>query len=536
MAVVKEEFYLTRWLVLRGIGIIFLCAFWSLSFQVWGLVGSDGILPVSELLQRAYEHYDLEAFYRFPTLSWLSSSDAALMAICVIGIILSLLLIAGIATIPVLLALWLTYLSAVINGQGFMLLQWDVLLLEVGFSAAFFAPFAVWPPFDEQPIPPNGGLWILRIILFKLMLLSGVVKLTSGDMAWRNLSALSYHFHTQPLPTWLGWYTHYLPSWLLETSVAAVFVIELIVPFMIFMGRNARQWACLLLAGLQFAIIFTGNYGFFNWLTIVLCLTLLDDHFYRRFLPEFIQPKWPKTRPISPELYWRTTAIWCVAITMFFLNFYKMVPFFLQGRAIGPTAQKTMDAVRPFIEPPAVVQRTLDWLRPYRVLNSYGLFAWMTKNRFEIEIQGSNDLKEWKPYVFKWKPGDLKERPAFIGPHMPRLDWRMWFAALGDARRNGWVYRVLKRLQEGSPSVNELFKKNPFPKSPPQYIRAVLYDYRFTTPEEKDKTGRWWRRTMLRMYTRVFKKEEWKRIRFTQPKKKKKTQDEPEEKTKSKKK
>ena len=487
---------LVRWTFLRSLGIIYLIAFGSLWLQLPGLLGSGGILPARVLMERANQQVaaqgiGLNRYHLLPTLCWINSGDGFLQFQCAAGTALAVLLIAGIAPAPCLFLLWLIYLSLTTVGGVFLEFQWDNLLLETGFLAIFFAPLQLLPrrPSSETP-PSRAVLWLLRWLLFRLLFESGCVKLLSGDPSWRTLTALTFHFETQPLPTWIGWYAHQLPMWMQRSEAALVFAVELAVPLLIFTPRRPRGLACLAIAAFQLLILLTGNYGFFNLLTLALCLTLLDDAGLRRFLP-----KWPASGAGVQRLRlrWPAPAMLTLAAAVACASFVQALEIF-RVRTPGPA-------------PLIAVYR---WLLPFRSFNHYGLFSVMTRPRLEIIIEGSNDGLNWKDYEFKYKPGELNKRPAFVAPHQPRLDWQMWFAALGDYRHNPWLIDFCLRLLQGSPGVLSLLEHNPFPEAPPRYIRAVQYEYHFTDPDTLRRTGDWWRREPVGIYLPTLSlREDW---------------------------
>ena len=279
-----------RWF-LRALGVIYLIAFLSLWTQVAGLMGSDGISPVNQFLPAVRGQVGPDAYRLLPTLCWFNSSDAFLHFLCGSGVLCSLLLIFGIAPAVSLVALLVLYLSLTIAGQVFFNFQWDVLLLETGFLSIFFAPWRLWPRelllWPRSPTAPRAspisqaGLFLLKLLLFKLMLMSGVVKLSSGDDSWWSLTALDYHYWSQPLPTVFGWWADKSPEWFKHFSVAFCLVVEIIVPFFIWGPRRLRLISAGLLIFLQLVIAITGNYCFFNLLTIALCLLLIDDSVIR---------------------------------------------------------------------------------------------------------------------------------------------------------------------------------------------------------------------------------------------------------------
>jgi predicted DCC family thiol-disulfide oxidoreductase YuxK len=480
------SYVLTRWLFLRMLGVIYLIAFVSLWTQISGLVGSNGIIPVKDFLQVVREQIGVERYWLLPTLFWFNASDVFLQVLCGGGAFLSLLLLLNVAPSAVLFLLWAFYLSLAIICREFLSFQWDALLLETGFLAIFFAPLQLRPRLSTESPPSSTVLWLLRILLFKLIFSSGVVKLMSGDTTWRDLTALTYHYGTQPLPTWTSWYADQLPVWFQKASVALMFFIELVVPFLIFAPRRLRLLGCGAIVAFQLLIMATGNYCFFNLLAIALCILLLDD----RALPRRLREKLlklqigdkPSTSNINRSRRWPKLVTLPVAIIIILINAVILLRVFRLD-IDWPPISNVVRAVAPF-----------------RSINSYGLFAAMTTSRPEIIVEGSQDGDIWLPYEFKYKPGDLKERPRFVEPFQPRLDWQMWFAALSSYENNPWFINFSVRLLQGSPEVIALLKKNPFPDAPPRYIRAVVYDYKFTDFAERLKEKAWWRREFKGLY------------------------------------
>jgi hypothetical protein len=427
---------------------------------------------------------------RFPTIAWLTGAEGpTLHSLCAAGALSSLLLTLGV--IPAISAVtsWLVYLSLYKLGGAFLTFQWDILLLEAGFLAMFYAPVRAWFPWSPGwRFPPSCTVtWLLRILIFKLMFLSGVVKLTSGDPTWRNLTALTYHYETTCLPTWTGWYVHQLPAWFQKLSALGTFAVELVVPFFVFGPRQFRFAAAGAFAALNLFIAATGNYGFFNLLSVVLCVPLLDDRVFRIGVLRRLTDRLPElhgpftARPLRAQLLAAVIGLVLVALNAMILT----------------------RALRFRIDWPVRMSRLYELQQPFQLANGYGLFARMTTERPEIIIEGSRDGEIWKTYEFRWKPGDLERRPAFVQPHMPRLDWRMWFAALGSYRNNQWFLDFCRKLLLGSREVLALLENDPFPGKPPRYLRATLYDYEFTTWKERGETGAWWRRRFLRPYTPV---------------------------------
>jgi hypothetical protein len=392
-----------------------------------------------------------------------------------------------------LAGLFVFYLSLTIAGQTFLSFQWDILLLETGFLSIFAAPWRLWWTRANEPPVSRAALFLLKLLLFKLLLMSGMVKLTSGDESWWKLTALDYHYWSQPLPTVFAWYADQSPEWFKHFSVAFCLVVEIIVPFFIWTPRRLRVMAAGLLIFLQIAIAITGNYCFFNLLTIALCLWLINDA-----LVASLSRGAKETAVIDrrdrgehggralPQL-----ATYAVIIITVPINAWLI-----------------FTAFRPEAEWPRPLAMIYSRLEAFRIVNGYGLFRVMTKDREEIVIEGSADGIEWRPYEFKWKPGNIMHAPGWCAPHQPRLDWQMWFAALGTPRQNPWFIRTLICLLQGKRAVVQLLETNPFPEKPPRYVRALFYRYRFTTMAERRRNTAWWHRQELREYVPAFSLEE----------------------------
>jgi hypothetical protein len=433
-------------LFLKALGVVYLIAFVSFGVQAEGLIGSQGILPLAKYLHGMHQTLGVGAYWYAPTVFWIDASDAALRVVWIGGAALAIVLMLGFFRRACLIALLILYISISTAGQDFWSFQWDILLTEAGFLAIFA---------DDSA----GRVWLFRWLLFRLMFMSGLVKLLSGDPTWRDLTALHYHYLTQPLPTPVAWYMDQLPLWFQKASTAFVFFVELLVPFLIFAPTKPRRIAAGLLIGLQALILLTGNYTFFNLLAIALCIFLFAE-----------QPG--EARPENRTHRGVTVALMVFVLTTSGLQFLETLRMPL----------------------PAPAQGYLAWISPLRLINSYGLFAVMTTTRLEIVVEGANDGTHWLAYEFRYKPGDVRRAPPWVAPYQPRLDWQMWFAALGSAGENPWFYNFAARLMQGSAPVLGLLKYNPFPGSPPRYIRAMVYEYRFTDFAERKRTGAWWKR------------------------------------------
>jgi predicted DCC family thiol-disulfide oxidoreductase YuxK len=469
------SYRLTRAIFLRLLGAIFLMAFVSAWVQIAGLVGSGGILPVQAFIEAVKEHFGNGGFWLFPTLCWFNASDHFLQFLCGGGVVAAILVVIGLQW-PAMVACVVFYLSIAVAGQDFFLFQWDFLLVEAGFLAIFLCRLKFWKPRDLTE-PSRTVILLLRWLLFRVLFMSGVVKLSSGDLSWRHWTALQFHYMTQPLPTWVGWYFFQLPAWFQFPSCGVVFLVELILPFFIFFPRRPRMIAFWGIIAFQLLIVITGNYGFFNWLTIALCFTLPDDFFWRRLLRQRGQTS------VAAPPRWRAAVTLPLATILLIVT----VPVCIDAFGLG-------------ISWPGPQAALANRLAAFRIANGYGLFAVMTTTRMEIIVEGSDDGQNWKAYEFKWKPGDVDRRPAFTLGHMPRLDWEMWFAALSDPATNPWFMQFMDRLRTGAPEVLSLLESNPFPDHPPKFIRAMAYDYNFTNLQTKRATGAWWKRRELTTY------------------------------------
>lgn len=457
------------WIFLRVFGLIFLAAFYSFATQALALIGSKGIVPVSTLMQSVSSYYGSAGFFQLPILFWISTSDWMIQVVSWSGVAISLLLITNIFPRLCLFALYVLYLSLLYGGQVFMTFQWDMLLIETSLLALVLVRYRTL------------GVWLLRWLTFRFVFASGIVKILSGDTAWWDFTALDYHFLTQPLPTPLAWYAYYLPPIILKILTGLSLFVELVMPFLMFGPRRLRFWAGYSVLAMQVGIILTGNYNFFNFTTVLLCLSLYDDAALKAWLPERAS-RWI-TQPVvrSKPLH----------ITPYLVGVFTVVTVL---GSIGQFNQRFTGIT--ILKFNALTQA----IAPYALVNTYGPFAVMTKKRREIIVEGSNDGIEWKTYQFKYKPGALNRKPRWVIPFQPRLDWQMWFAALAPPESSPWFGNFLARLLENSPPVLALLEKNPFPDFPPVFVRALYYDYSYTTEKEYQENGNWWSRDYLGVF------------------------------------
>jgi hypothetical protein len=456
------------WVFLRGLAAIYFAAFASMAVQIEGLISENGILPIQSKLAEIARLFPDSKYIKSPTLFWLDASDQALTSACFMGMVAAVLLLLAIFTRMALILCYALYLSISVAGQDFTAFQWDVFLLEAGFLGIFLT----WGS--------EITVFLYRWLIARFMFMGGVVKLASGDPSWLNLTALNHHYQTQPLPSPLAYYAYYLPHWFNEFCVAAVFVIELIVPFFVFLPQRFRLFSAWSFIILQSSIILTGSYNFFNVLTILLCLFLFDDEDVEKRLPARLIAAIRQKQSSPGAIANAAAAFW---MCMVLLTCATHIWIYHAKRT-----------------PVAPLNYLVQVTSAFSLINNYGPFAIMTTERPEIIVEGSNDGKNWQAYQFKYKPVNLDRRLKWNIPHQPRLDWQMWFAALEKPAADSWFARFMGKLQEGSPQVLSLLAANPFPGKPPVYVRALLYRYFYTTPEQRAATGQIWQREYLRVY------------------------------------
>lgn len=583
---------LKRDLFLWCMSVIYLCAFSSLFVQIPGLYGDNGILPARNVIQKEAESFS-DLILAQPTLLRLIARlgldvTTGMDLICIGGIILSFAAMVSQRqrNAQIFFLLWVFYLSLFQVGQTFMWFQWDTLLLEIGFLTALVAPFKLFGIFKSSYPHDTINLWLIKWLLFRLMFSSGVVKLTSGCPTWWGLTALSYHFETQCIPTPLAWFFHNFPDWIQKFSVVMTFIILIPTPFLFFSPiRGHRLFAFLMQMTLQILIIATGNYNFFNLLAIASCLSLLDDTFIRDFLGKPTidndSDSWKSKLSAKKKLVVNISlGVTLLAVLLYYFEM-KIVsqPFFHVSTKIAFTKEefnKFLIAAMPIgifiagvslmftifsglwtsIRSKGFLHKVInvlgcivfaiiavlmffaslaDYTRIERnyynklhpfifklhettnllsLTSSYGLFRSMTGvgGRPEVIIEGSNSLSgPWKEYDFQYKPGNLSKALPYVAPHQPRLDWQMWFAALGSYHQNPWFLNLCYRILNNQPEVMELMGKNPFEKRAPRYLRAHLYHYHFTSTNDSSElySGTdWWVREKVSDYLPIISKEE----------------------------
>jgi lipase maturation factor 1 len=515
-----------RWIFLRALALIYFSAFYSLLFQIKGLIGPEGILPAQQYLKAVAENLGLARYWYAPSLYWISFSSSMLMTVTWIGLAASVVAFFNVWPRLSFFVCFVCFLSFIAASSVFSSYQSDGMLLEAGFISLFFAPRGWLPGWGAHDPPSRASRFLLQWEWFRIYFESGMVKLLSGDVEWRNFTAMDEYYQNGPLPTWVGWYAEHLPHWFHAATVAGTLALELALVFLMFLPRRVRLICFFIVTPWEIGVILTANYTFLNYLVLSLGFLLLDDKFLTRFVPVHFRPHEEDVRPpepsqeaesheerpvsilatsqagaASPEVepqggerpkkrrfgqigfFWWAARIWFAALMLtwiFYDTTAEMIGIPL-GRIPVPS------------EPIAA-------LDPFRIANQYGLFAVMTRGRYEIEFQGSNDGQNWIAYQFRNKPQAINEPPRIYAPYQPRFDWNLWFASLGAWRRNEMVPLTEERLLLGSPDVVSLFRGNPFPQVPPRYVRAVLWQYWFTSMEEKRKTGNWWRREYIGLY------------------------------------
>ena len=467
----SEDHQIISGLFLKLLATIYFVAFLSLAVQITGLAGPNGILPFNEFLELAFQQRGNEAYIYLPTLFWINSGDTALQLVAYTGCALSIALFLGYRKKTVLILLFILYLSLFHAGQMFLTFQWDSLLLEAGFLAIFLTAG-----------PSHLIIFLYHWLLFRLRFMSGVSKLASDDPSWANLTTLNYYFETQPLPHAGAWYFHQLPEWLLQAGVVFAFFTELIVPFFIFLPRKFRLFAASATILMQLLIIATSNHNWINILTIALCLFLLDDRLIKKVLPDFLLPNEINQKESKGKRSFILPVFAVLIITSSVTVFIK-------------TATT--------IKVPEVISQATVIIRSWGIGHDFHVFPTMQTERQELQIEGSYDGREWKAYKFKYKPGPLANKPKFIVPHQPRLDWMIWFVPGQHPAFMNWFNKFILKLKQGSPEVLALLEHNPFKQRPPKFIRVQVFQYKFTSTKEKQETGNWWKYKYLGLFPYV---------------------------------
>ena len=481
MADSASTHWLTRFLFFRLLGLVYVVAFLIVLRQWEPLLGSHGLLPAHDMFERVRESIGGGplAFLRLPTLFWLSDSDAAFRLFGWVGLAGSLVLLAGFANVPLLAGLWFLYMSYVHAGGLFYGYGWEILLLEAGFLAIFLAPLVRLHPFARGSDPPSPlVITLLRWLTFRLMLGAGLIKLR-GDPCWRDLTCLVFHYETQPNPNVLSWYLHQLPAWFHRLEVLFNHVVELVAPWFYFGPRRARLVAGVLTVVFQALLIVSGNLSFLNWLTIAVAVACFDDGLLQRLVPHGLRDRLARRVAGVEERKPRALITYALALVIAFLS---------------------LNPVLNMLSPGQVMNTSFD---PFDLVNTYGAFGSIGRERFEIVLEGTSAARpdesaEWREYEFVCKPGDPRRRPCWISPYHHRLDWQMWFAAMPGAGTEPFLVHLVAKLLEGDPGARGLLARDPFGETPPRFVRARYYRYRFTKPG--DASGAWWSRELAGEY------------------------------------
>ena len=480
----------SRWLFLRGLGLIFFSAFYSLVFQICGLIGPRGILPAQSYLAEVTAVFGARRFWFAPSVFWWSASDRALLAVCIAGMMASFLLALNFCPRGMLVICLIAFLSFISTARDFAGYQSDGMLLEAGFISLFFVPAGWRLRLGSSDPPSRASRFLLIWLMFRIYFESGIAKIVGHDPEWRNFTAMDQYYQNGPLPTWIAWYAHHLPHAFHAATTALVLALELFVIFAVFLPRRFRIALFFLITPWEIGIILTSNYAFLNYVVLLLGILLLDDKFLARVRPSIDQVRTEAESPNIVSTQLARLAAWKSRTRLFVQGFFLTWVFY--ATCVLLLSMLTRDVPLPTAPARALV--------PFRIANDFGLFGVMTRDRYEIEFQGSIDGRSWTAYPFRYKPQDVSAPPRIYAPYQPRFDWNLWFASLGSWRENTLVVQVEQRLLTAEPDVLALFAGNPFPAGPPLQVRAVLWQYWFSDWKEKRQEGHWWRRRQVGLY------------------------------------
>ena len=457
------SYWLTRFMILRLLGVVYAVAFLVAINQLIPLIGEHGLLPVGIYIKDVNLAFGSAgaSFVKLPSVFWFWHSDTALLTVAWIGFILSLVVVCGFANAPVLGVLWFLYISIVHLGQDWYGYGWEIQLTETGFLAIFLCPLLDLRPFPKRP-PPFPIIVLFRWLTFRIMLGSGMIKVR-GDKVWQNGTALYYHFETQPIPGPLSRWFHFLPRIMLKMGVWFNWLAELGAPWFVFWPRLGRHIAGIIIVLFQVVLMLSGNLAFLNWLTIIPALACFDDGFWVRLLPRrlvsFAETAAASAEPSKPMLI----TAWVVTAVVALLSIQPVINLFSSSQKMNASFD------------------------PLELVNTYGAFGSVGQERMNVIFEGTMDdttggKANWKPYVYQYLPTLPNEAPKQIAPYQPHLDWQMWFAAMSTPDQYPWTLNLVWKLLHNDPGTLGLFAANPFPGKPPRYIRAVLYRYEFAKP------------------------------------------------------
>lgn len=486
-------YWLTRFVLLRLLGAVYAVAFLVAVNQLVPLIGEHGLLPVGNFLDLVRQSYGSTGagFFKLPSLFWFWHSDAALLTVSWVGLILSLVVVAGYANAPLMAVLWALYLSIVHAGQEWYGYGWEIQLTETGFLAIFMCPLLDMRPFPKQPTP-WAIIILFRWLTWRIMVGAGMIKFR-GDKIWRNATALYYYFETQPIPGPLTRWFHFFPRLILRLGVWFNWLAELIAPFFVFWPRIGRHIAGVIIVALQVFIIISGNLSFLNWLTIVPALACFDDSFWARILPKKLSVKARAAHENAEESKPMVITAWAIA---------------------GIVGILSIQPLYNILSPNQAMNRSFE---PFELVNTYGAFGSVGLERDNVIFEGTMDdttgnKARWKPYLYKGLPVQLDKRPPQIAPYQLRLDWQMWFAGMGTAEQYPWTYNLVWKLLHHDALALSLFANDPFNGRAPRYIRANIYKYKFAKPGNPQRL--YWNRELLGAWMPVLSVNDARLIRF----------------------
>jgi hypothetical protein len=469
----SESYWLTRFAILRLLGAVYAIAFLAAAKQIVPLIGSNGLLPLNLFLARVQSGLgsSFAGFIRLPSLFWFVHSDGFLQGAAWFGFVLSCVVVAGYANAIVMAFLWALYMSFVHLGQDWYGYGWEIQLLETGFLAIFLCPLLDGRPFPKRE-PPRVIIWLFRWLIVRIMLGSALVKLR-GDPVWRDLTALYYHFETQPIPNPLSRWFHFLPHWILKAGVLFNYLAELIAPPFAFYPRLGRHIAGVIMVAFQLTLIASGNLSFLNYLTIIPALACFDDSFWKKLMPRFLLNRATAAASSAKPSVPMQRVAWMIGAIVAVLSVQPVLNILSRGQ---------------------IMNTSFD---PLDLVNTYGAFGSVGRERLNVVFEGTDaevpdSRAVWKAYPYQALPVALNRRPPQIAPYQPRLDWQMWFAAMGTVNEYPWTLHLVWKLLHNDPGALGLFGGNPFPQNPPRYVRATLYRYQFAPPGNS--AGDWWTR------------------------------------------
>ena len=460
------DYWLSRLVITRALGVIYLIAFLVAVNQFRPLLGERGLLPAPRFLDRV-------PFRRAPSLFHLRYSDRLLAIASWSGVLLSAAIVVGLVEAAPLaiwmlvwFVLWALYLSIVNIGQTFYAFGWESLLLEAGFLAIFLGP--------ARMATPLVVIWMFRWLLFRVEFGAGLIKIR-GDPCWRDLTCLDYHHETQPMPNPLSWFFHHLPRPLHRVEVLGNHFAQLVAPLGLAFPQPISDAAGVVIIVTQGWLVLSGNFSWLNAVTVVCAVAAFNNAALGSVLPVQVPSQ------AAPPVWYEGVLI-ALTVGVLVLSYWPARNLLSRRQLMNFS------------------------FNPYHLVNAYGAFGSITRVRYEIVVEGTtaSDLTAggatWSEYEFKGKPGDLRRIPPQVAPYHLRLDWLMWFAAMSSPVDHPWFVPFLIKLLQNDTPMLRLLRRNPFPHAPPAFVRARLYRYRFSTARERRETGQWWMRDLVGDY------------------------------------